>query len=314
FLATSLLPVVLIACNKPAETEEAAAPATPPATATATAAAMTPEAEVMQWRENRKKRLQSEDGWLTLVGLHWLREGENRIGSDKANQIVLPPKAPASAGTLVLRDGKVTLTPGTGLTVDGKPITVPTPLADDTAENGPTIVQTGTIRFNVIKRGERYGVRVKDSQAETRTHFAGLEYYPIDPKWRVEARLERYDPPKSIKITDITGMTSDNPSPGALVFTVDGKEHRLDPLQEGDELFIIFKDETSRKGETYPAGRYLYAKMPGPDGKVVVDFNKAYSPPCVFTPFATCPLPPPQNQIPVRVEAGEKNYKGGKHA
>lgn len=307
FLATSLLPLVLLACNQPAEKKEAAAPAT----ASTAPAEKTHEADVMEWRENRKKRLQSEDGWLTLVGLHWLREGENRLGSGEGNQVVLPAKVPASVGTLVLRDGKVTLTPGTGLTVDGKPITVPTPLDDDTAEKGPTIVHSGTIRFNVIKRGERYGLRVKDSEADTRTHFAGLEYYPIDPKWRVEARLDRYDPPKNIPITDITGMTSDNASPGALVFTVDGKEYRLDPLQEEDDLFIIFKDETSKNAETYPAGRYVYAKMPGPDGKVVIDFNKAYSPPCVFTPFATCPLPPPQNRLPTRVEAGEKNYKGG---
>ena len=254
--------------------------------------------EIKQWQTNRAERLKREDGWLTLVGLSWLREGEN--------------PAPDSSGTLVLKDGKVTLNPTTPVTIDGKPVSTPVPLTDDMSENGPTVVQIGTKRFQIIKRGERYGLRVKDSQAETRTHFQGLDYYPIDSKWRVEARFEPYNPPKSIAITDVTGMTADNPSPGALVFTVDGKEYRLDPiLEEGEtDYFIIFKDGTSRD-ETYPAGRYLYAAPAGADGKVIVDFNKAYNPPCAFTPFATCPLPPPQNRLPVRIEAGEKKYKGG---
>jgi uncharacterized protein (DUF1684 family) len=197
--------------------------------------------------------------------------------------------------------------PAESLTIVGKPVAEPVALRDDSAMEGPTIVQRGTVRFNVIRRGDRYALRVRDSEAETRTQFAGLEYFPIDPKWRVEARLEPYNPVKKVPIDDITGLRSEYEAPGQLVFTVDGKEHRLDPFSEGDELFIIFSDET-RKDSTYPAGRYLYAKKPGPDGKVIVDFNKAYNPPCAFTDFATCPLPPRQNRLPVRVEAGEKNY------
>jgi uncharacterized protein (DUF1684 family) len=179
------------------------------------------------------------------------------------------------------------------------------------AADGPTVVQTGTVRFQVIKRGERYGLRVKDSQSPTRTNFAGLEYFPIEAKYRVEARMEPYKPVKKIPITDVTGMTSDSDSPGALVFTLDGTEYRIDPvLEEGStDLFIIFKDQTSRD-DTYQAGRYLYAAKPGPDGKTVIDFNKAYNPPCSFTHFATCPLPPEQNRLPIRIEAGEKRYEG----
>lgn len=258
------------------------------------------ENEIKQWQTNRSDRLKKEDSWLTLIGLNWLKEGQN--------------PAPADAGTITLAAGKTTLTPaGEGLTIDGKPVTGAVPLLADADPNGPTIVQKGSVRFNIIKRGEKYGVRVKDAEAETRKNFAGLDYFPIDPKWRVEARLEAYQPPKRIPITDVTGMTSDNIAPGALVFEVDGKEYRLDPiLEEGsDELFIIFKDETS-KDTTYQAGRYLYAKKPAGDGKVIVDFNKAYNPPCVFTPYATCPLPPAQNRLPVRIEAGEKRY-AGKH-
>jgi uncharacterized protein (DUF1684 family) len=253
--------------------------------------------EILKWRAERLQRLQREDGWLSLVGLHWLVEGENQ---------------PIAGVTLVRHGDAVTLQPGQGMTIDGKPVTAPVQLADDSSEKGPTVVQMGTKRFQVIKRGPRYGLRVKDSQADTRTHFLGLDYYPIDPKWRVEARFEPYNPPKQIPITDITGMTANNPAPGALVFTIDGKEYRIDPIvEEGDkDFFIIFRDATSRS-ETYPAGRYLYASPPGADGKVIVDFNKAYNPPCSFTPYATCPLPPMQNRLPIRIAAGEKKYRGG---
>ena len=283
--------LLLTAC-KAAEKEQPAVAAKAPADQSAY------QNEIKAWQANRVERLKREDGWLTLVALDWLKEGEN--------------PAPANAGTITLAGGKTTLTPaGDGLTIDDKPVTGPVQLLADADPNGPTIVRKGTVRFNIIKRGERYGIRVKDSESPTRKNFAGLDSFPIDPKWRVEAKLEAYHPPKAIPITDVTGMTSQNVSPGALVFTVDGKEYRLDPIVEegSDEFFIIFKDETS-KDSTYQAGRYLYAKMPGPDGKVIVDFNKAYNPPCVFTHFATCPLPPPQNRLAVRVEAGEKRYAG----
>jgi uncharacterized protein (DUF1684 family) len=267
--------------------------------------------EITEWQTRRTQRLQAEDGWLSLVALDWLKEGENEIRI---------PNVPQSPGKLILRAGAAMLEPfdsaqgrpAAPMTVDGKPVSGPTPLRDDSHADGPTIVQMGTARFQVIRRGPRYGLRIKDANAETRTHFQGLDYFPIDPKWRVEARLVPYDPVKKIPIDDVTGMKSDADSPGALVFTIDGKEYRLDPiLEEGsDELFIIFRDATSRDA-TYPAGRYLYAAKPGADGKVIVDFNKAYNPPCTFTPFATCPLPPLQNRLPIRIEAGEKRYAGG---
>jgi len=261
-------------------------------------------AEIEQWQSRRAERLKAEDGWLSLVGLFWLDEGQNVI--------TVPSKSMKEPVRLARTGDKVTLQPGGPFAIEGKPVTAPVDLANDAAADGPTVVQAGPVRFQVIKRGERYGLRVKDAEAETRTKFQGLDYYPIDARWRVEARYEPYNPEKKIPIIDVTGMTSDSIAPGALVFTVNGKEYRIDPvLEEGsDELFIIFKDETS-KDETYQAGRYLYAAKPGPDGKTVVDFNKAYNPPCAFTPFATCPLPPVQNRLKVRVEAGEKRYEGG---
>jgi uncharacterized protein len=300
--------LLLSACEARREAE-----APPPAPAPAAAPA-SHEAEVMQWRQERDQRLRREDGWLTLVGLHWLKEGENTLGSAKGNRIVMPDKMAAKLGTLDLAKGVVTLKPAarSDLTVANQPVTKPAVLENDNAESGPTIVKSGPVQFYVIKRqGDRYGIRVKDAQSEARVNFKGMDYYPIDPRWRVEARFEPYNPPKQIPITDITGVTANSPSPGALVFDVAGKTYRLDPiLEEGsDELFVIFKDETS-KDTTYPAGRYLYTKPAGADGKVILDFNRAYNPPCVFTPFATCPLPPPQNRLPFRIEAGEKKYEG----
>ena len=260
--------------------------------------------EVEKWKKTRAERLQREDGWLSLIGLHWLKDGENTVTLTKT---AAPPVKLARNGAQTI------LHPDPSMTIDGKPLAGDAALLADADENGPTIVQMGSVRFNVIKRGDRYGLRVKDSEAETRTHFKGLEYYPIDPKWRVEAKFEAYHPPKKIPITDVTGMTSDSISPGAIVFEVDGEEHRIDPiLEEGStDYFIIFRDATS-KDTTYPAGRYLYAPPPK-DGKMIVDFNRAYNPPCAFTPYATCPLPPLQNRLPFRLEAGEKKYAGGDH-
>jgi uncharacterized protein (DUF1684 family) len=285
------------------------------------AAWMCPEArgpaysdEVMQWREKRLTRLKSDDGWLTLVGLHWLKEGPNRFGSDPGNDVVLHAKTPAALGTLTLQSKKVTLQPdaAAGMTIGGKPVTAPVQLLPDSDANGPTVVQVGTVRFNVIERSGRFGLRVKDSASEARAKFAGLDYFPVNPKLRVEAKLEPFNPPRKIPITNVLGMTSDELSPGILVFNVDGKEYRLEPILEQGEkdYFLIFRDATSGR-ETYPAARYVYAAPPGPDGKTVIDFNKAYNPPCAFTPFATCPLPPLQNRLPLRVDAGEKKYAGG---
>jgi uncharacterized protein (DUF1684 family) len=263
--------------------------------------------EIEAWRASRASRLKAPDGWLTLAGLYWLTEGNN--------DVFLPSKPPVPA-QFVLRNGKVTLAPNASLTIDGKPVAVEADLRNDT-ESQPTVVRTGTLSFVAIRRedashGPRFGIRVRDTAAEPRAHFLGLEYFPSDSKYRVEARFEPYDPPRKIPITNVLGMTSDEIAPGALVFTLQGQEFRIDPILEQGEkdYFIIFKDATSGK-ETYGAARYLYAHPPDASGKTIVDFNKAYNPPCAFTPYATCPLPPPQNRLPIRIEAGEKTYAGG---
>lgn len=261
------------------------------------------EQEILKWRDQRKARLTSPDSWLSLVGLDWLHDGSNDV------------KLPGGvAGTVTLTAGKTTLAPATAgdMTIDGKPVTGPVDLKNDFDPAGPTVVHRGSTTFQVIKRNDRYALRIKDPESPARKNFLGLEYFPVAPQWRIEAQYVPYNPPKKIPITNVLGMTGDEVSPGALVFTVDGKEYRIDPILEQGEtdLFIIFKDQTS-KDATYPAGRYVYAHPPGPDGKVILDFNKAYNPPCTFTPFATCPLPPAQNRLPFRIEAGEKRYRGG---
>jgi uncharacterized protein (DUF1684 family) len=274
------------------------------------------KSEIQKWQNNRLTSLTKDDGWLTLVGLFWLNEGENKFGSDAANPIVLPKdKAPRLAGSLWLEKGRVRLTASQGveITADGKLVTA-LDLNDDSDDSGPTIMKLGTLLINVVKRGERIGVRVKDTESRTPRDFKGLEYYPIDPKWRIEARFEPYQPPKTIPITNVLSMTDDETSPGALAFDVDGKTYRIDPILEKGEtdLFVMIADETAGR-ETYGAGRYLYVSPPDASGKVVIDFNKAYSPPCAFTNFATCPLPPRQNHLPFRIEAGEKKYAGTVH-
>jgi uncharacterized protein (DUF1684 family) len=268
------------------------------------------EAEIREWQAGRAAGLRRNTGWLTLTGLFWLDEGASTVGSGSSNKVRLPEgKAPELAGTLTRAGSAVTLetAPGATITVDGVPVGTIEMQPDTTGE--PTIAEIDSLQFFVIKRGDRVGVRVRDREHPALASFEGLEYFPINPKWRVEARLEPYDPPKQIPILNIVGIVEPQPSPGALVFEIEGKEHRLDPIiEEGsDELFVIFADATSG-GETYGAGRYLYAKMPEAGGTTVLDFNKAYNPPCAFTEFATCPLPPRQNRLPVKIEAGEKAY------
>ena len=286
-------------------------------------------AEMQKWQSNRLASLTKDDGWLTLVGLFWLKEGENKFGSDAKNPIVLPKdKAPAVAGSLWLEKGHVRLTAPRTSGISVKPaeanagtaigpaadFVTALDLKDDNDDAGPTMLQLGSLLINVVKRGDRIGVRVKDKESKTRLEFKGLEYFPVDPKWRIEARFEPYQPPKTIPITNVLSMTDDEVSPGAFAFEVDGKTYRIDPILEKGEtdLFVMVADETTGK-ETYGAGRYLYVTPPDASGKVILDFNKAYSPPCAFTNYATCPLPPQQNRLPFRIEAGEKKYAGTVH-
>jgi uncharacterized protein (DUF1684 family) len=268
--------------------------------------------DIEAWRQQREAGLRKPEGWFSLVGLFWLKEGENRFGSDPGNALILPEgKAPAVAGTLVRRGKAVRLeaAPGAGLQIDGRPVETADLVSDENGE--PTVVQLGSLSFFLIQRGERLGVRVRDSASPALASFHGLDAYPIRPDWRVTARFEPYQPPKQVAVPNILGDVEEQPSPGAVVFEHGGATHRLDALEGGDDgsLFLIFADATNG-AETYGAGRFLDTEAPR-DGRVEVDFNRAYNPPCAFTAFATCPLPPQQNKLPLRVEAGEKKYGSG---
>jgi uncharacterized protein (DUF1684 family) len=267
-------------------------------------------AGIEKWRADRVARLRAEDGWLTVVGLSWLEEGDNSVGAAPSNRVVLSAaKSPPLLGRIRVTGGKAHLEVAAGVEVmhDGQRFRS-LDLASDEAGK-PTVVRHGTLSFYLIRRGEKLGVRVKDSENAARKSFRGIDSYPVRSAWRLTARFEPHQPKKSIAIPNILGTVSQEPSPGAVVFTVGGKEYRLDAVEEPgeEELFLIFGDRTNGT-ETYGAGRFLYAPRPGRDGSTVVDFNKAYNPPCAFTPFATCPLPPPQNRLPVGIEAGEKKY------
>ncbi len=267
-------------------------------------------AEIEAWRARRLERLTAEDGWLSVVGLSWLEPGENSVGSASGSAVLLPEgRTPAAVGTITLanRQASFRARPGAEVRVDGKPSPAAT-LASD-ADGHPTVLSIGPVRFYVIERVGRFAVRVKDSASEARRDFQGLSYFRIDPSWRVEARFEPYDPPRSIAVPNVLGHVDSEPSPGALVFEHGGKTYRLDPVLERGETdyFVIFGDRTNGT-ETYGAGRFLYVSPPV-GGRTFIDFNKAYNPPCVFTDYATCPLPPPQNKLPIRIEAGEKEYE-----
>ncbi|NJD23032.1 MAG: DUF1684 domain-containing protein [Melioribacter sp.] len=268
--------------------------------------------EIKNWHNKRINNLKKENGWLNLAGLFWLNEGVNKFGSDKTNDIIFPEgKAPAFIGTLTLKDSVVTLRVNKGIEVksDGKFVTT-TDLKNDL--QGATVLEYNSLRWFVIKRGDKYGIRLRDLESSLVKSFKGIDAYPVNSDWRFAAELEKYDPPKKLEITNILGMTEENISPGALVFTKDGRQFKLDALEEGDQYFIIFADETSGE-ETYGAGRFIYVNKNDSTGKIILDFNKAFNPPCVFTKYATCPLPPKQNHLKMKVTAGELMFKGGTH-
>ena len=283
--------------------------------AVAALASIDPQAEralIDEWRAQRVAALTSDDGWLTLTGLFWLKDGDNSFGRGAGNTLVLDNPALAEhCGTFTVSGHTVRFTaaPDGGVTHDGQPVGV-LELSADTSGN-PTVLASGTLRFFVIERAGNLGVRVRDLNNPHRTEFQGLSYFPVSTAWVFEARFEPYQPARHIRIINILGMEQEYESPGAVVFVKDGREWRLDAVLEepGDrELFIMFADATSGH-ETYGAGRFLYVPLPSA-GRTWLDFNKAYNPPCALNDFATCPLPPQQNHLKLRVEAGEKRYAG----
>ncbi len=267
--------------------------------------------DVEDWYSKRVASLKSEEGWLNLIGLSWLEEGENSFGSGSKSDIHLESeKFPKTLGIFELEEDQVFFTPKIeGIEILEKEINDRT-LIFDLENKVSSKLSYKSLRWNIIKRSDAYGVRIRDLETEAVTEFEGVERYPVALDWRLEGQFIPYDPVREIAITNVLGQTSQNPCPGYIKFQKDGKKYQIDALEEGDELFLIFADETSG-GETYGGGRYMYVKKPIPNGTTVLDFNKAYNPPCVFTPHATCPLPPRQNILELKITAGEKNF--GEH-
>lgn len=266
-------------------------------------------ASIEAWRAERTKRLTTPDGWLSLIGLHFLKAGANTVGSAADNAIVLA-KGPAHLGTVVLGEGgkvTVTLNPAAEALVNG--VSRLSAELDEGRQGKPTLVSCGTMSFILIDRGGKKALRARDSESERRVNFLGIDYFPIDPAWCIEAKWMAFERPREIPITNILGQTSPALVLGKAVFEREGKTIELLPIQESptDPLFFVIADATSGN-ETYAAARFLYAEPPV-DGRVVLDFNRAQNPPCAFTPFATCPLPPKENRMPIAVTAGEKKYR-----
>lgn len=268
--------------------------------------------QMKQWRAARDAELKADDGWLTLAGLFWLKEGDNRIGSDATGDIVLPASAPARLGVIEFHNGKATLrvTSDAQVTLNGKPVTAVELRSDE--HQKPDVLRLGALSFHVIKRGARYGVRVKDLNSQARREFTGRRWYPVNARYRVTADFVGYDQPRQVEIINKLGDQIKMPSPGYVVFKLNGKAYRLDALDEEGKLFFVFADRTNGK-TTYGAGRFLYADA-AKNGKTVLDFNQAINPPCAFTPFATCPLPPRQNRFKIAIPAGELNYHNAEEA
>jgi len=268
-------------------------------------------AEVMQWHQKRIERLKKENGWLNLVGLYWLEEGENSFGSSEANDILFPEGSPPIIGNIILEDSVVVFKSAdkVNVTIDGQVVSESVLKEDLTGE--PTILKLGSLRWFIIKRDKRYGIRLRDLESSLVKEFEGIERFVVNDEWRIEAKFEAYNPPKLILIPTILGTVNEEASPGKVLFKVNGIIHKLDAIDAGNKLWFIFADETSGE-ETYGAGRYLYADKPDSNGNMIIDFNYAYNPPCVFTKFATCPFPPKQNFLKLRITAGEKTW-GEKH-
>ena len=274
-------------------------------------------AETEAWRAQRAADLTREDGWTALVGLHWLdRTKTAAIGSGEGNDIVVA-HAPERLGHFHHDGTHWIFTPAEGADVrtrgDGVEVATATRMTTDrqaAADGGRALhLQAGTLHWTLIERGLGAGLRIWDSGAPSRVGFRGLDWFAPDTRWRITAEWMAHDPPRTIEIATVLNTLEPMRNPGAVRFQIGGRSYTLEALaEEGDsQLFFLFADRSNR-AETYGAGRYLHAEFPGPNRAVVLDFNRAVNPPCAYTAFATCPLPPPENRLDLHVRAGEKRY------
>lgn len=268
------------------------------------------KAEIESWHQKRVEDLKAPNGWLNLIGLLWLEDGLNTFGSDEKNNLVFPEgKIPAQAGFFTLKQGVVTMdvAKGVNIKIKGEPVKSIVVFNPDSTRQ--PLSEFDSLRWAIIKRDDKFGVRLRDLNHADVKNFKGVDRYPVNTDWRLEATwIPATDSSHTIDITNVLGQTTAQSSPGTLSFLIDDKEYKLDVLKGSkEEYFIIFADSTTGK-ETYGAGRFIYVKKPVDGKSTIIDFNKAYNPPCAFTEYATCPLPPKQNTLAVAISAGEKNY------
>ena len=263
--------------------------------------------EIEKWRFERIKELMSPDGWLTLIGLYWIQEGENSIGSAKGNMIQFPPNFPPAMGSYLLNENvcKASFLSETEILVDGKSVETCDVKTD--RQDGTSMFNWGSYKWHIIERENKYAIRLRDTSLIERITLQTIPYYPIDPKWNIRAKFIPAEKGATVTLKNVVGISTINQLEGHLEFEFGGELHRLMATNGGeDEYFVIIADETTWE-ETYGGGRYLYVPRANQKGYTYIDFNKAINPPCVFTDYATCPLPHPDNKLSFRVEAGEKD-------
>jgi uncharacterized protein (DUF1684 family) len=265
--------------------------------------------EMEQWKITRINALKADNGWLNLVGLYWLNEGDNSFGTAKSNTIVFPKGSiPANAGKLFVENQTVKLSVAEGVVIKVNDEIVKAPQIVYAKELGkPASMSYGNMHWTIIRREDKIGIRLRDYNSPLVKTFNGVDRFPTDSTWRIDAVLQAPASPSTIPIANVLGQIIQMKLLGSLLFKINDQPFSLDVVEEENKLFVIFGDATNKK-ETYGAGRFMYIPKPDSSGRTVVDFNKAFNPPCVFTPYATCPLPPKQNILPIAVTAGEKNY------
>ena len=265
--------------------------------------------QIETYREQREKTLKADGGWLTVTGLFWLNPGANSLGSAPDNDVLLPEGAPAHLGQVIIDGAAARLDASAdGVTYNGKPVKE----SAISYANPAGVVSYGSFDLLLLKRGDRFALRLKDRNSAIRKSFTHLNWYPVQEDWRVKARFVPNQGPTKLVFDTVVGGREEAPSPGYVEFERQGHTYRLLASGQGRRLFFVIRDSTSGK-TTYGASRFLYADVPGPDNVVVLDFNKAENPPCAFTPYATCPLPPPQNRLSLAIDAGEQKYAGSAH-
>jgi uncharacterized protein (DUF1684 family) len=262
---------------------------------------------ISNWQQERFLQLKQPDSWLSVTGLFWLTNGMNGIGSEIDNKIGLPRGNPEYLGSYHLKKGLITANfpPGSGVYHQDKPV-IRMPIETD-HQQSPTVLKYKTLTWSVIQREGRFGVRVKDLSMPAKKSLDSLKYFTINSRWAIKGKFVAYKTERKLQVPTVMDWFWQATSPGKVLFSYNNQQHQLDIIDSGDKYFIIFGDSTNGK-QTYGAGRFLYVEKPTTGNDIILDFNKAHNPPCVFTPYATCPLPPPQNNLKLNVLAGEKDF------